>query len=463
MGHVSSSPKFKKSKKLEVERNRTNRPSFLGLGLIFGTAISGRDMNKIKAAMERCFRISLFGVAVLTLGLTSPSQAQKAKQRTVTIGGQDYILTSRLKKILIGSFYYNFNHTVGTPLLDSTLKRIGRSENPPWTVDIETNGANITAAKLGNPATTGYQVFFANYISSWASATGFPQANRTAVQSYVDSLSGGVFIMHSSGDSRVGGNWPWFYNTAHPVNYIGESSRTTVSAPMYVPPATRAASHPIIDSVKFGASGTSDTFNVSQGEFHQFTKLITAVVPNADLLLNMNGAQCKLNNAGTNCGVATSSYTYGPTTGVPGPYPAAWTFPSKKGTIGYFMEGHDTITMGAMTRPVWDRFFKQFMYWMAGYDTSAAVAIVGSKSILDFSMDPSGISFHPAEVGVLINKPGHHIVTLYDMAGHKIKEERGSKIPIDYNWNEELKSRKGVYVMRVTVPGGFKSRRFFVN
>ena len=420
-------------------------------------------MDTIKViALKHFYQSSILGAAVLILGLINPLNAQTvplAKQRVETINGQQYQLTSKLKSILIGSFFYNYNHDIATPNLDSTLRRIGRSETPPWTVDIETNGANITAAKLGNPATTGYQVLFANYISSWASATTFPTANRTAVQNFVETQGGGVFIMHSSGDSRTGqsGVWPWYYNTAHPVGYIGESSRTNVSARVGIPASIKT--HPIMEGISFGGTYGPDSVVFPQGEWHWFTNKITTVNPNAKVFLSMNPSTCSTTGTNTNCGVATATYNYG--TAAAG-YPASWTFPDMKGNIGYFMEGHDLVTMNAMTTPIWDKFFKQFMYWTAGYDT-VLISTGIHKLNLDFSLDASGISFHPAEVGVLISKPGNHLVTLYDMAGHKIKEVRGSRVPIDYNWSDELKSKSGVYLMRVSVSGGFKSRRFFVK
>ncbi|HAP00136.1 MAG TPA: hypothetical protein DCQ83_08845 [Fibrobacteres bacterium] len=385
-----------------------------------------------------------------------------AKQRLVTINGQQYQLTSKLKKILIGSFYYNYNHNIATPLLDSTLTRIGRSETPPWTVDIETNGNNITAAKLGNPATTGYQVFFGNYISSWASATGFPTANRTAVQNFVEQLGGGVFIMHSSGDSRTGqsGVWPWYYNTAHPVNYTGESSRTAVSAHVGIPSAIKT--HPVMEGITFAGIGTigPDSVIFPQGEWHWFSKQITSVYPTADVFFRMNPATCTNNGTGTNCGVATSSFNYG--TATPG-YAASWTFPDMKGTISYFMEGHDNVTMTAMTQAVWDKFFKQFMYWTAGYDTVSVTGI--HKGDLNFALDASGITFHPEQAGVYINKPGFHSVALYDMSGRLLKQEHGRVVPVDYDFSGDLRSAKsGVYLMRVAVAGGgVKVRRYFVR
>jgi hypothetical protein len=80
-------------------------------------------------------------------------------------------------------------------------------------------------------------------------------------------------------------------------------------------------------------------------------------------------------------------------------------------------------------------------------------------------LDASGITFHPSDqAGVLISKPGSHIVTLFDMAGHKVKELRGSRVPVDYNLGGELKgARTGIYVLRVNVAGAVRTKRFFIH
>lgn len=391
--------------------------------------------------------------ALLVLGLClaglAEAQVPLAKSRVITVGGKQYLLTSRLKSILMGDFYYNYNHSVATPMLDSTLRQLGRAEG--WTVDISKNGTEITAAKLAN-----YQVFFANYISSWASATGFPTANRTAIQNFVETQGGGVFIMHSSGDSRSTSNWPWYYNVAHPVTYTGESSRVGVSAKVGIPTAAKV--HPVMEGIGFGTGGTSDSVTFTEGEWHWFTRLITVPVPAADIFLRMNPATCKLNNAGSNCGVATGTYNYG--TAATG-YPASWTFPAAKGRIGYFMEAHDAVTKNSMGTANWDRFFKQFMYWMAGYDTVEVVS-VGRPGQSVLAMDASGISFHPRDPGVFIGKPGAHSVALYELSGRLIQELRGRKAT-DYNLTQYLKGAKhGVYVVRVSVAGRIQSRRYIL-
>jgi hypothetical protein len=414
----------------------------------------GENMrNGIRKPSSRA-QIILSGLSLLCLALAGPAGAQTvplAKERVVTVGAKSYMLKSRLKAILVGSFTYGFNHTTGYPNLEATLKRIGAAEG--WTVDITiptNNGSEVTAAKLA-----GYQVFFANYISFWAQSGKFPAAAKTAVQDFVEAKGNGVFLMHSSGDSGPSQNWPWFYDVLHPVLYNGESSRETVSAPVAIPAAIK--SHPVMEGINFNGK---DTVIFPQGEWHTFQKLITDIVPKADVFLRMNGAKCTKGGSGANCGMG---YNYS----VPGGYPASWTFPDKKGTIGYFMEGHDLITMNAMTQPVWDRFFKQFMYYMAGYDSTEIGVGISGKVIPGFEtgLDASGITFHPGnQAGVFISKPGSHIVSLFDMSGRKLKEIRGNRAPVDYDLNDQLiGARSGIYVLRVTVAGTARTWRIYRN
>ena len=151
--------------------------------------------------------ICMAGILTLVLGLAGVSEAQTsslAKQRTITKDGKSYVLTSRLKSILIGDFFYNFDHhSQNSPQnLISTLQRLGRAEG--WNVEVVTNGQAVTAAKLKD-----HQVFFANYISNWA--TGSQAAHRSAVEDFVEDQGGGVFLQHASGDSRGSGSWLWYY------------------------------------------------------------------------------------------------------------------------------------------------------------------------------------------------------------------------------------------------------------
>ena len=400
---------------------------------------------------KRTFQIGLCTAALALAGISHGDPTPSlARSRTVTVGGKSYVLTSKLKNILVGDFFYNFDHhSQNSPQnMITTLNRLAATEG--WNIEVTTDGNAVTAAKLATK-----QVFVGNYISSWASSGKFPTANATAVQNFVETQGGGVMIMHSSGDSGPSNNWPWFYNTAHPVVYTGESSRITVSAPVFIPQS--AKSHPIMEGISFGGK---DTVIWPQGEWHTFQKIITSVYPNADVLLRMDGTKCTKGGVGPNCG---GSYNYS----VPGGYPATWTFPDKKGSIGYFMEAHDLVTMNAMTQPVWDKFFRQFFYYIAGYDSvPVPTALRHGNSDLNFTLDPSGVTFHPSdEAGVFINKAGTHVITMFDMTGHKLKEIRGNKFPVDYDLASDMKGAKaGVYVMRVALSGGVvRSKRFFVN
>jgi Trehalose utilisation len=399
---------------------------------------------------------SAFVSATLLLGLAAMSQAQTAslaRQRVVTVGGKSYQLTSKLKTLLVGDFFYNYDHHQNNSPQNmiSTLNRVAKTEG--WTVDLTTDGNSVTATKL-----KGYQVFFGNYISSWASSNGFPTANRTAIQEFVENQGGGVFILHSTGDSKVSTKWDWYYNVAHPVGYEHESSRVTVSAPVAIPPAART--HPIMDGIKFNGK---DTVIFTQGEWHTFAKIITSIYPKADVLLSMDGSHCTKGGTGSNCGVSLDVVNYN----VPGGYPASWTFPDKKGTIGYFMEAHDLVTMQCMGTAVWDKFFTQFLYYIAGYDSIVVpTTIRPGKSETSFAVDQSGITFHPDDqAGVYISKSGSHVVSLFDMAGHKVQEIRGNKAPVDYNLESDFKGAKaGIYVMRVALAGGrVGSKRFYVH
>ena len=154
--------------------------------------------------------------AGLCFGLANVSQAQTvslAQQRTETINGQQYLLTSKLKSIVLGEFTFGFNHTVGYPNLDSTISRIGKAETPAWTVTRMTQASQVTSANLAN-----YQVFFANYISGFGGGRtgGFTSAQQTALQDFVETQGKGIFLMHSSGDSPVNTSWPWYSTTLMP-------------------------------------------------------------------------------------------------------------------------------------------------------------------------------------------------------------------------------------------------------
>ena len=398
----------------------------------------------------------------LCFGLANVSQAQTtslAQQRTETINGQQYLLTSKLKAIVLGEFTFGFNHTVGYPNLDSTISRIGKAETPAWTVSRMTSASQVTSAGLSN-----YQVFFANYISGFGGGRtgGFTSAQQTALQDFVETQGKGIFLMHSSGDSPVNTSWPWYSTTLMPAHYTGEAgagnAASTGKVGIWSQNNKAAKSHPILEGIGWGGTNP-DTVTITGMELHTFDKAITnaTITPaNWQGLLGLNAPTCGTPN---NCGGGSYNYT---TAGGTNGWAISWTFPAKKGSVGYFMEGHDKVTMNNMTQIVWDKYFKQFMYYIAGYDTVLVTTGI-NKSTLDFSMDASGITFHPTEVGVLINKRGFHTVTLYDIAGHTVKQARGNQVPVDYNWNDDLKSKSGVYLMRVAIPGSVKVRRFFVR
>ncbi len=415
--------------------------------------------------MKNCKSI-LFTSASICLALVFNLQAQDttsiptAKQRTVTINGNQYLLKSRLKSILIAQFYYNFNHTIGYPNMEATLQRIGNAEG--WKVDTETNPNNITASKLAN-----YQVLFTDYISSFASSNQFPVTGQTAVQNFVEQQGNGIFVMHSTGDSKVGGNWSWYYNTLMPCHYSGESgasdanNNNTGLVGLWggVGNFPSAKGNPIMEGITWPGA-KPDSVTIQHMELHTFDKAITdpTITPaNWQGLLGLNPSTCGNPN---NCGNGIYNYTQ-----VAGPsgWPISWTFPDKKGNVGYFMEGHDLVTMQSMGQTIWDKFFKQFMYYIAGYDTTAVTSI-GSQPNLDLDLSQSGVTFHPTDVGVLITRPGSYVVALYNMSGQTVKMVRGNNSPVDLDFASDLQSRpKGVYLMRVATKGYSASRRFLSN
>src|SRR6185436_17184451 len=88
---------------------------------------------------------------------------------------------------------------------------------------------------------------------------------------------------------------------------------------------------------------------------------------------------------------------------IPGGYPCSWTFPAGKGYVGYFMEAHNLTTMADFTPTVWDKFWTQFMYYIAGYSAVTVVTNPGAR--LDFPLDRDGITFHPGgAAGVLAGR-----------------------------------------------------------
>ena len=68
-------------------------------------------------------------------------------------------------------------------------------------------------------------------------------------------------------------------------------------------------------------------------------------------------------------------------------------------------------------------------------------------------------------MGVFINRPGRHWVTLFDMAGRKLREIRSAKWPVDYDLASDLEAAgTGVYLLRVSLPGAMvRCKRYFVD
>jgi hypothetical protein len=398
---------------------------------------------------------------------SAQAQTSLAEQRTETIGGKQYLLTSHLSKkpenktaanargVLLGIFTYGFDHVQGKANLDSTISRIGRAEG--WTVDRVTNGNDVTTAKLAN-----YQVFFGDYISGWTNPT-FPTAGRTAIQDFVETQGKGLFIQHSSGDA-TNSSWTWFRTYAHPCHYNGEAGRNSASTGKVgvfkgYQNNPSGVGHPILEGIEWAGK---DSTTWQNNELHTFDKnILDASITPAGWrgLLSLNTATCGTPNT---CG--NGGYNYA--NGAGGNWPVSWTFPLKKGNIGYFMEGHDLNTQNSMTQAIWDRYFKQFMYYIAGYDTMAVTSAVNPShsnaggANVSYAIDASGITFHPgAQPGVLITKAGNHIVSLYDLSGKKIREERSRVSPIDYDFSADLAGKHGVYVLRVAVPGAARSQK----
>ena len=217
--------------------------------------------------------------ALALAGAVHSQESSLTRQRTVTVDGKSYVLTSKLKSILVGDFFYNFDHHSGLAPQNmiATLNRLAATEG--WTVEVTTDGNAVTAEKL-----KGHQVFFADYISSWAAAGKFPAANRAAMQDFVEN-GGGLFLMHSSGDSHMDGGWPWFLKDVQPGSSTGFENRYIgVSAPVFVPPESK--SHPILEGISFAGS---DTVLFPAGDWPVYTKPIAQVKPQAVILLKMDG------------------------------------------------------------------------------------------------------------------------------------------------------------------------------
>ena len=239
--------------------------------------------------------------------------------------------------------------------------------------------------------------------------------------------------------------------TLMPITYTGESSRTDDSAKVGINPA--AKTNPIMEGIGFGTNGTDDSVTFSQGEWHTFNAKIATKLPEKSFLIKMNPEAC-IKNGAKYCGASASTYGTAATG-----YPATWTFPVGKGAVGYFMEGHDAITMNAMGQVNWDRFFKQFLYYIAGYDTVEVPTAIGRTGSYEFNR--SGAAFSAKTPAVLITAKGRHSVALYDLSGKLLKQMSGNQAPLSYDFTSFLPtSKRGIYVMRVNVGKNMMSRQY---
>ncbi len=320
--------------------------------------------------MEKTKRFGIIRSALaLTSGIcfsivnTAQAQVDPAKERVVTLNGENYLLKSKLKAILIGDFTYGYNHIIGSLNLDSTIARIGSEENPPWKVDW-VQGPNEVTSKITTANLSKYQVFFANYISAWAQAgeSKFPVAAQAALQSFVEDSGKGLFFQNSSGDSRysaTGNPWPWYF-TVFPPRCTGEAgggggSQSVGKIGIWGEDGMAAKRHPILDGINWNGS---DSVTISPGmNLPTFAYVITnpKVKPAGwQGLLGLNPSTCgEPNTCGDYNGGQIYNYTAEAAKGGPWGYPISWTYPFKKGNIGYFMEGDDKKTMNSMTREVW--------------------------------------------------------------------------------------------------------------
>jgi hypothetical protein len=354
-----------------------------------------------------------------------------AEQRTITVNGQTKLITSKLSKlnantsrvrgVLDLNFTYNFHHRDGKPVMESMLNRFAAQEG--WTVthyyfqDPNHSGVD-DRSKITLPELNKNLVVFANHISHWGNQ-GSSSVN-TAVENYMEQTGGGLVIMHGSGDSQ-NANWAYYRDKLHPVNFQGHG--TILPGTILRP--TEAASHPIMEG------GILSAEKVIEGEWHHFQKLVTTVNTKAEVLMKVDPARC------SNCGYTGSlAFTGG--------NPISWVMPVGKGWVGYFQEGHDATTQTQLTQAVHDRFFKQMMFYVAGYDTASAVS-----ALPGYPRNHSGISFDEAAMAVFIEKPGYHKVGLYDVDGRKYDEHSGRGVA-GYDFEDTRKRLKtGMYILRV--------------
>jgi hypothetical protein len=221
-----------------------------------------------------------------------------------------------------------------------------------------------------------------------------------------------------------------------------------------------AVGHPILEGIGWGGK---DSVVWRENELHTFDKNIldpSITPPGWQGLLSLNVATCGRPNT---CG--NGGYDYA--AGAGGNWPVSWTFPLQKGNVGYFMEGHGLATLGSMTQATWDRYFKQFLYYLAGYDTTAvppASALLPPPGAA-LPVEDSGITFRSgeSEASVFISRPGPHSVSVYDLHGRRVRSFRGDRAPATYVFSQRGSPLPGVYVMRVVAPGCARWKRFFLR
>ena len=377
-------------------------------------------------------QVAAFGLAMGLAAMNAWSQTVSlAERRTVTVNGQERTIVSKLSKlnpnttrvraVMDLNFTYNFHHKDGKPVIVDMLDRFGTQEG--WAIthyyknDVNHAGINdeskITLAELNKN-----MVVFANHISNWADQ-GESNMNK-AVQAYMQTSGGGLMFLHGSGDSQSD-KWKFYSDSLHPVAFKGHGNITTGT--IYRP--TEAATHPVMEG------GVLSAEKVINGEWHHFSKLITTANSKAEVLMKVDPARCG------GCGyTGTFAFTGG--------NPVSWVIPVGKGKVGYFQEGHDKTTQTELTQAVWDRFFKQMLFYIAGYDTLATTNVVPK-----YARNQSGVSFDPAAMSVFVEKPGYHKVGLYDVEGKKFDEAAGRGVRgIQFRRHPEIPQDRHVCITR---------------
>jgi hypothetical protein len=400
-----------------------------------------------KSHLKRPLSQAVVVLSVLAGSVWSQTdQVPLAERRTITVNGQQKTIVSKLSKlnpnttraraVLDLNFTYNFHHDQGKPVIVSMLNRFATSEgwqvthfnhNTPGMAGVS-DQAKVTPAELNK-----YLVVFANHISDFGSTK--PLATvQSALENYMNNTGGGMIFLHGSGDTQ---NAPWLFyrNSLHPVNFQGHGN--IVPGTIFRP--TEAATHPVMEG---GILSAEKQIN---GEWHWFQTLITTANPKAEVLMKVDPARC------SNCGY-TGNRAFS------GGNPISWAMPVGKGWVGYFQEGHDSRTMTEFTQAVWDRLFKQMMYYVAGYDTLETPSAI----VPGYARSHSGISFDESAMAVFIEKTGHHKVGIYDTKGQKFDEAVGLGVA-EYNFEETRKRLKsGLYFLRVDYSGKNTATRRYV-